>query len=161
MRFQKTTLYAISLLTLGCIEIHAQETVPASGGNALGSGGTVTYSVGQVTYTTNDGGANGSVAQGVQQPYEISVVPVQESTKGINLSAYPNPTTDYLMLKVDINSSEKLTYQLFDISGKLLENKKIKGNEISIFMCDLVPATYFLKVFQENKEVKSFKIIKN
>jgi len=28
-------------------------------------------------------------------------------------------------------------------------------------MSNLVPATYFVKVIQENKEVKTFKVIKN
>jgi hypothetical protein len=45
---------------------------PQAGGEATGSGGSVSYSVGQVVYTTNTG-INGSVAQGVQQPYEFQM----------------------------------------------------------------------------------------
>jgi hypothetical protein len=115
-------------------------------------------------YTTNTG-TNGTVAQGVQQPFEISVVTGLEEAKGINLSvsAYPNPTTDFLNLKVDAStplSIQSMSYQLYDINGKLLENKKIEGNETSIVMSNLVPATYFVKVTEGNKEVKTFKIIK-
>lgn len=79
----------------------AQETVPASGGNITGSGGSVSYSVGQIVYTTHTG-TSGSVTQGVQHPFEISVVSGIEETEDINLtcSAYPNPTTDFLQLKV-------------------------------------------------------------
>ena len=54
-----------------------------------------------------------------------------------------------------------LSYQLYDMNGKLLENKKVTGNETSIVMSNLVPATYFVKVTEGNKEVKTFKIIKN
>jgi len=54
-----------------------------------------------------------------------------------------------------------LHFQLYDINGKLLQNEKITGNQTSIVMSNLVPATYFVKVVQENKEVKTFKIIKN
>jgi len=150
--------------TFSLSTLMAQETIPATGGNASGSGGTVSYSVGQVVYTTNTG-ANGSVAQGVQQAFEISVVTGIEEAKGINLvvSAYPNPTTDFLILKVDASASlsiKSLSYQLFDMNGKLLQNKKIEGNETSIVMSNLVPATYFVKVTEGNKEVKTFKIIK-
>jgi len=115
----------ILLLGLGLTGLQAQETIPATGGNATGSGGSASYSVGQVVYTTNTG-TNGSVAQGVQQPFEISVVTGIEQTKGINLSvsAYPNPATDFLMLKVENYDNGNLSYQLFDMNSKLLQNKK-------------------------------------
>ncbi|MEJ5266144.1 MAG: hypothetical protein WHT29_12590, partial [Bacteroidales bacterium] len=105
MRHKKLKLSAIILLGLGLTGLQAQESVNATGGNAFGSGGSVSYSVGQVVYTTNSG-TNGSVAQGVQQPYEISVVTGLEEAKGINLSvsAYPNPTTDYLTLRIDAST---------------------------------------------------------
>jgi len=122
----------------------------------------VSFSFGQVVYTTNTG-SNGSVTQGVQQPFEISVVTAIEQTKGINLSvsAYPNPTTDYLTLRIEEFEVSNLLYQLYDMNGKLLQNEKITGNQTSIIMSNLVPATYFVKIIQENKELKTFKIIKN
>ncbi len=164
MRHKKLKLSTLLLLGLGLIG-QAQETVPATGGNASGSGGSASYSIGQMVYTTNTG-TNGSVAQGVQQPYEISVITGIEEAKGISLncSAYPNPTIEFITLKVDASATlsiQLLSYQLYDISGKLLENKKIEGNETSIVMSNLVPASYFVKVIQGNKEVKTFKIIKN
>ena len=76
MKHKKTFISAAFLL-LGLGGLHAQESVNSSGGEATGTGGTASYSVGQVVYTTATG-TNGSVAQGVQQPYEIS------TTVGIN-----------------------------------------------------------------------------
>ncbi|MBN1414230.1 MAG: T9SS type A sorting domain-containing protein [Bacteroidales bacterium] len=162
MRYKTLKLYAVLWLGLGLTGLQAQEAIPASGGDVSGSGGSVSFSVGQVVYTTNTG-TNGSAAQGVQQPFEISVVTGIEEARGINLSCltYPNPATDYLTLKVENFNKENLSYQLFDVDGKLLENKKIEGNETSIIMINLIPASYFLKVIQDNKEVKTFKIIKN
>lgn len=163
-------LVLLFLFGLGLTGIQAQEihqTIAATGGNASGSGGSASYSVGQIvnqTYT----GTNGSVAEGVQQPYEISVVTAIEEAKGIKLlvSAYPNPTSDYLILSIDENvkSSHDLTllsYQLYDVNGKLLQNQKITESSTNIDMLSLVPATYFVKVVQGNKEVKTFKIIKD
>lgn len=162
MRHKRLKLSAILLLGFGLTGLQAQEAITATGGNASGSGGSASYSVGQVVYQTNTG-ANGSAAQGVQQPYEISVVIGIDEAKDINLTvaAYPNPTTDFLTLKVENYDKENLTYQLYDISGKLLENKKIEGNETNLVMSNLIPASYFLKVTDNNKEVKTFKIIKN
>jgi hypothetical protein len=165
MRYKRLKLSALLLLGLGLTGLQAQEVVPASGGNASGSGGSVSYSVGQIVFTTNTG-ANGSVAQGVQQPYEISMVIGLEEAKSINLvvSAYPNPANDYLQLQMDaatLLSIKSMSYQLYDINGKLLQKGEITGNQTNIAMSNLLPAIYFVKVIQGSKEIKTFKIIKN
>src|SRR5690554_4983170 len=162
MRHKRLKLSAVLLLGLGLTGLQAQTSVNATGGNASGIGGSASYSVGQVVYTTNTG-TNGSVAQSVQQPYEISVATRLNEVKGINLSvsAYPNPTTVYLTLEVKDFELSTLYFQLYDMNGKLLQNEKITGNQTSIAMGNLVPANYFVKVIQGNKEVKTFKIIKN
>jgi hypothetical protein len=139
----------------------AQETIPASGGNVSGSGGTVSYTIGQVAYTTSLR-ASYSVARGVQQPYEISIGTSAETISGIKLEckAYPNPATDILTLKISGNTGGNLVYQLFNLGGLLLENKKIAGSETAISMSSLAPATYFLKVTKGDNILKTFKIIK-
>ena len=88
-------LSSLLLLSIGMIGLDAQNTIPSSGGNASGSGGTVSYSIGQIVYTTNTG-TNGTVAQGTQQPFEISVVTGIEEALNITLqcSVYPNPATE-------------------------------------------------------------------
>ena len=153
---------AVLLLFFGLTGLQAQEAIPASGGSASGSGGSVSYSVGQLVYTTSTG-SNGSVAQGVQQPYEISVITGIEEASGINLicSVYPNPTSDFLTLKVESFGKENLMYQLYDLNGKLLENKNVTGDKNPLAMSGFGPGTYFLKVTCNNKEVKTFKIVKN
>lgn len=162
MTYKKLNFCAVLLLGLGLTGLQAQESILASGGNISGSGGPVSYSLGQVVYNTYTG-INGLVAQGVQQSYEISVETGLEVAKGINLavSVYPNPTSDFLTLSLDHFELSNLSYKLFDLQGKLLETKKIEGNQTSIVMSNLVPATYFIKVMQGNTEVKAFKIIKH
>lgn len=162
MRHKKLKLSALLILGLGLTGLQAQEAVTASGGEASGSGGSASYSVGQLTYQTQTG-TNGSVAQGVQQPFEISVVTGIEEAKGVTLSvsAYPNPTTDYLTLEVKDFELSNLSYQLYDLNGKLIQNEIITSNLTNIVMSNLVPATYFLKVSEGSKELRTFKIIKN
>lgn len=139
----------------------AQESLNAAGGNASGSGGSASYSVGQVFYQTYSG-TNGSVAEGVQQAFEISIISAIEEAQDINLriSVYPNPASDYLELKVESEKLKDINYQLYDTNGKLLQSEKITENQTSIAMFNFVPATYFLKVTQGKKEVKTFKVVK-
>ena len=139
----------------------AQESANASGGDATGSGGTIAYSIGQVVYTTYTG-SSGSVAQGVQHAYEIFTVDIEETTLSISLIAFPNPTADNLTLQISDFNKENLTYQFYDIGGKLLSNGQVTGQQTEINTSSLPPATYFINVLnQEDKKVQSFKIIKN
>ena len=163
MRHKRLKLSAVLLLGLGLTGLQAQTSVNATDGDVSGSGGSVSYSVGQVVYTTNTG-TNGSVSEGVQQPFEISVVTGIEEAKDIflNVSAYPNPTTDYLELKVENLQLSELSYKLYDISGKVYQNKEIGNSITKIEMQNLPQGIYFIKVIDtKNKEFKTFKIIKN
>jgi hypothetical protein len=102
------------------------------------------------------------VAQGVQQPYEIStILSVDDSFIQLELSAYPNPTTHNLTLEVGNTENATLYFQLCDLGGKIIERRKITNRTETINMENLATATYFLKVSNANNEVKIFKIIKN
>ena len=157
---QKFKIIVICLSVFCLTGLQAQQSVNSSGSIASGSGGSMNYSLGQVnnqTYT----GTNGSIVEGVQQPYIISVVTSIEEAKDIALSVYPNPTTNFLQLIVDCEKLKDLHYQLFDTGGKVVRNEKVTDNQTGIVMDNLIPATYFLKVIHKNKAIKIFKIIKN
>lgn len=138
----------------------AQESINTSGGVAAGSGGVIAYSIGQVVYQTNSG-TTGIVAEGVQHPYEISTLNTSEIAVDISLSAFPNPTVENLTLQVSDYRNEKLSYQLYDLLGNLLNQGYITGQETQINTAILSSATYFVHVVnQQNQKVKTFKIIK-
>jgi hypothetical protein len=80
----------------------------------------------------------------------------------ISLSVFPNPTVDNLTLQIGDYNNEKLSYQLFDMHGKLLNNGQVTAQQTKINTVSFPSATYFIHVVnQENKKIKSFKIIKN
>ena len=154
-------LNVIFLFGLGLTGLQAQESLNASGGDASGIGGKVNYSVGQVFYSINNG-TNANEVQGVQQPFEISEVTSIESTNEIELtiSVYPNPTSNSLTLSYEGNDFSDLSYQLFDVNGKTIQDQKLSNYETIVSMNHLVPETYILRIMRQNKEVKTYKIIK-
>lgn len=158
---KNTKPVALLLLGFGLTTVQAQQAPNTSGGDASGSGGSVAYTVGQVGYNTQTG-TTGSVAQGVQQPFEISIVlGIEENQISLNMQAYPNPTSNYLTLNIGDFDRTNLSFQLFDITGKLIETNKITKSIETIRMENLSSGSYFLKVTRNNKEVKTFKLIKN
>ncbi len=138
-----------------------QANTVATGGNATGASGSVSYTIGQIDYSSSSA-ATGSINQGVQQPYEIS------SSNGLNdvmdeisLSVGPNPTIDNLTLTFKSDETAMYGFELFDENGKvLLEKSNLKKVE-TIDMSHYSVGTYQLKISASNHSQKSFKIIKN
>jgi hypothetical protein len=158
--YLKTIFCFFSILCMGWMTAHAQELPTASGGDATGSGGSASYSIGQITYTTNTG-TSASVAQGVQQPYEISITTGQdEAGIDLNLAAYPNPTSDLLVLQIDDSNASSFSYALFDANGKMVDQHEITNCQTQIDIEFFPVSTYFLKVIQNGKEVKTFSVLK-
>jgi len=154
---KKTTLVACLLFATHLI--YSQENIPASGGEAAGSGGSSSYSVGQLVYTTNTG--SGTVTQGVQQSVELYTLSNPELTT-VNLTAvaYPNPTSDYVVLVISDTNLTNLSYTLYDLQGKVVAKGLTAQVNTQIDMQSLATGTYVLKVNQNNQELKTFKIIK-
>jgi hypothetical protein len=152
-----TTLVACLLFATQLM--YSQENIPASGGEATGSGGSSSYSVGQLVYTTNTG--SGTVTQGVQQSVELFTLSNPELTT-VNLTAvtYPNPTSDYMVLTISDANLTDLSYVLYDIHGRTVSLGQATQSNTQIDMQSLATGTYVLKVNQNNQELKTFKIIK-
>lgn len=159
--FQKKSLSIFFFLLLLPTFLFAQQASVAAGGNAIGTNGSSSYSIGQVVYASTNGN-NGFLTQGVQQPFEISVVldVKQDIAINVQFNAYPNPTTNTLLLKSENSADSILNYQLSDESGKLIFNKKISEVEMVIPMDYLASGIYFLSILEKNAVIKTFKIIK-
>jgi len=154
-------LMGLMIILLNAGVSFGQKTLAASGGNAQGSGGTVSYTVGQTDYVFQSG-SNGSINQGVQQPFEFYTVGI-DNHPNIELSCkvFPNPTVYSVTLQVEEFSFDGLYFMLFDMNGKLLKQENVNERDTQIFMDHLQPGNYLLNVVQHQNKIKTFKIIKN
>lgn len=142
-------------------ELYSQQNTDAAGGNAYGTGGTVSYSIGQVDYL-NATGLGGTISDGVQQPYEIMIISgIEDTTIKLTLSVYPNPATDIVTLSVENSNTRNMAYQLYDVQGKIINTNKLDGSQTLITLTELSNDIYFIKVLVKGNDVKTFKIIKN
>ena len=163
MHYKKLKFCVIILLGMSATSLYAQETIPAAGSDITGTNGSVSYTVGQMLYSTHSANNVGSVAHGVQQPYEISVISEIPDINGSLLQClvYPNPTADIITLKAESYESKEMYYKLFDINGKTIEFNQIIDLETTINLKELKSSTYYLGIINNQKELKTFKIIKN
>ena len=122
-----TKLYKMILMIfLGSawMVLHAQTGIPAAGGNASGTGGSVSFSVGQVFYLMNTG-TTGSVLEGVQQPFEISETTLKTQTltflAGWNLFSFNI---------VPLNLDMKVNFQYLINVGRLVKIQNEDGRAL-------------------------------
>ena len=158
----KAILLILIYLILDQNILLAQETVPVSGGSVLGTGGSGYYSVGQMVFS-EIAGKNGNVLHGIQQPFEIIIEKhIDPSFQiSLNCSVYPNPTSDFVVLKIDNDKFSQMAYEIIDMNGKLIEQNTIINRETKIDFSQYILASYLLKVKHFNKDVVTYKIVKN
>ena len=153
-------LCGIAIIVIsGFGKFHAQQAIAATGFDATGSGGSSSYSVGQIDFSAK--GANNEITEGLQQPYEIVTLAVSDNGNvEKNISLYPNPVKDILFVDFNQEKFSNSTYQLYDAQGKLIKNGNFsqKKNELNFSM--LPASVYIIRIFSDNKMVKTFKIIK-
>ena len=143
------------------LTLNAQEIVTTSGLNASGAGGTISYSVGQVSVAQNTG-TEGSVLEGVQQPYVIDpTVGLDISNIDLKLATYPNPTSDEIIMTAEDLDLENFSYQLLSNEGKVLISKASIESTNNISLQSFPANIYLLNIYRDQIIIKSFRIIKN
>ena len=152
-------LFTGMLFLAGASGLMAQSGPVATGGDASGSGGSVSYSVGQIDYIAPTG-AGGNSNEGLQQPYEIFTFGIEDASISLELSLYPNPTTSSVFLKIGKDDISGLLFQLYDNNGKQILSRIISTPITEINLETFTPGTYVLQVIQSQKPIQSFKIIK-
>lgn len=147
----------VSGLTLGVVR--SQEVVSASGASFKNASGSLSYTIGEpviATLTTSDA----ILTQGFHQT-KLKVTGIGDAgLPGVEVSAFPNPVSEMIRLKVTATGMNDLKYSLYNLQGKVIREAELKGPETEISFSSLKPATYFLKVHSAGKELKVLKIIK-
>jgi len=133
-------------------------------GGALVENGTIKmlFSIGEVV-VAESGVAAFNISEGfIRNDLNLSLG-ISDYKKDTGISLYPNPSNDYITLNIAGNDPmpfDRMSYQLFDINGKLIKGEKITNRQSIIKIGNLEPANYFVKVIQGNKEINTLKITK-
>ncbi|KIC61717.1 T9SS type A sorting domain-containing protein [Chryseobacterium taiwanense] len=148
------------LLLVPFFLLKAQSAVLATGADATGGNGSVSYSVGQIDYLIK--GSNREISEGVQQVYEITTLSINETVTSTenDILLYPNPFKDYLYLDFTANNFKGSEYQIFDAQGKLIKTDKIIQSKSEFNFSFLPSAMYIIRINRNGENLKTFKIIK-
>jgi len=84
-----------------------------------------------------------------------STLGLSESEEKNNISIYPNPTTDYLFIKSDLDIKD---IQISDLNGRIINNLEFLDNKMNL--TSLQTGIYFAKISDINGKILTKKIIK-
>lgn len=163
MKKIKGLLMALAVLFSG-FSLNAQSAIVPVGGDAQSGNGSVSYTVGQIavaTVASQDGSV--SFSEGVQQPYEIQTVGVNDYPQIVlNAKVYPNPTEN--MAQLELNGFEipdgGLKACLYDGNGKLLQSISVTEDVTAFHIGHYATGSYLLEVKSAGRTLKTFKLIR-
>jgi hypothetical protein len=154
-------LVAISVYSFGQ---QLTPTVISSGGKFHSAGGyTLSATIGEIAVTTLTS-ATLTLTQGFQQPYDIGTS-IRETGLDWSITPYPNPVSDYLNIRFDLEQPIDLNVEIMDISGRkhlIRELYYVTPGEIVTFdMARFVKGVYMVRIFTPDQRVqKVYKIQK-
>lgn len=122
-------------ITLALFGQSIERQVISSSGNYTESGGlSLSSTVGETAIATGKS-TDIILTQGFQQPDESDAeetnVGIEKVIDKMKISAFPNPTSDKVILEINANQETELRIELLDLNGKRLNNNAVE--QVSVF----------------------------
>jgi hypothetical protein len=157
-RFFFTSVFFLFVFSMSCF---AQQVISSAGTTATSTSAQLSWTVGEPVIETFTG-TGVILTQGFHQSrYTITAINLLEDPD-LFLSVYPNPVADFLVLEVKASEIKSMSYFLFGMDGRKLDEGKVEKHSESINMAGYSSGTYLLKVFGKNmNQLQTFKIIKD
>jgi hypothetical protein len=155
------------LIILSCCGLClAQQVISTAGDHYVNGTAQLSWTIGEPVISTFNNGSN-ILTQGMHHGLLLIDAIEEIELPGLEISAFPNPANEFVNLKVTNaltgqpdEMCKELSFQLYDMNGKVIMQNQIVSTETLIKMYNYAPSTYFLKVSIDKKSVKTFKIIK-
>lgn len=154
-------IIGIFLMNLAFSQTASPELISSSGNSFNNATYQLDWSIGECITATHTAG-DYVITQGFHHDSYIITL-VEDLATDINITVYPNPTTDLITIKTENSRFEEGKGEVFliNINGKVLLQEKINETEKQLNFSVYTSGVYFLTVKQENQVIKNFKIIKN
>jgi len=118
------------------------------------------YNLIYLTIQCNESKKKGLQTNTFVAPYNITLVSVQNVTQSpLDVTIYPNPTTDKITFSLNGNSAEKPIISIFNVAGQKIMYEQFNGqNKIEMDVSTLAKGIYFMKI-QSNAGIVSKKLV--
>lgn len=149
----------ITMTSLAISQTASPELVSSAGESFNNTSYRLDWSIGECVTATHSSGSY-VITQGFHQNSYVATL-VKDLRADMKMSVYPNPTSDFISLKVESSKIAGMQYTVTDFSGKVLETAEIRTSLQTLNFTNYPVGTYFISVTENMQLIKSFKIIKN
>lgn len=153
-------VFLIVLLAASVI-VNAQSTereVISSGGDFYSnSAGQLSITLGETVITTLSNGTN-ELTQGFQQT-KTTIIGIEDYQTDFEMNVFPNPVSEFITIKIG-EFKENIALSILTVEGKIILNKTVDNLVTSLNMGGFSKGNYLLNVTENNKIIKTYKIIK-
>ena len=162
---KKMKLILLLLWSLAFAKMVSAQTVVSAGGGVKQVGSiTIAYTIGQPTIASGSF-ASGNVrivTGGFEQPEFFSSVETFEiDGKKVVITVFPNPASNWLIVKNEGVEDKNIKLQLINSQGIPLQTMSFDKEQIEFNLQDYPQSYYFLQLINMKNEVlRSFKIVK-
>ena len=151
----------VFILFISFTNVYSQELISTSSAFVEKDGIKISWSIGEVvigTISNNDI----ELTQGFLQPLIIDIFPTGiEEMYRLDMIAYPNPVFDKVLFKGEDPMGE-YNIRLVDKTGKVLLERRMNYNDLSVDMSKYNYGTYFIEVIESGSNKRRvFSIIKS
>lgn len=137
--------------------VWSQEVISSQGDSYTNSSGSLDFTIGEaVTFTGSDG--TNDLTQGFHQS-NWSFVGVDDQLPEIIISVFPNPMEETLVISTE--EFDNVNYKMIDASGRIVRENKLTETNTNISVGELSPGNYQIVLFENERQTKTFKLIKN
>lgn len=157
-------LKILSLFFILTQTAYSQDLWAISEAQAIVNHNALDYTIGQITYRDKTQKPKSTLGD-VQYAYDIFNLNLNDKKEDSAVKLFPDPTSSFLVLEVANYNYDNLSYQITDMHGKTLETSQIKRdalnkNRTQVDVILLPISSYILNVFEADRKLESFKIIK-
>lgn len=151
----------IILILLGAVTNAQQIKISSvdSGGASSSNGSlNMVYTLGEVVVQEKTSGTF-QISEGFISPNIFNTVGIDEYTTLAGVQIFPNPTADFL--SVSFETVSKYEISVFDMYGKLIQNKKTDEQKTVLQLSQLPSGIYWVLIKDDaSKTYAGYKIIK-
>jgi len=160
MKYILLVLFNAQILVALNAQTISSELISSAGDSFNNSNLSVNWSLGEC-FTATHAAETYVLTQGFQQGV-YTITTVENLQPDIEISTYPNPTTD--LIHLNLSGFENLTdlnLTITDHNGKITGIETMNTDTHLIDFSNYSAGTYFISIFQNKRTVKTFQIIKN
>jgi len=137
-----------------------QQIIGNSGGNIENGNGSVSWTIGELVTETIKGSEH-TLTQGFHQS-KIIITEIEDNTLlSSDMRVYPNPVATRLTINAGDTDVSGMRYNFVDGTGAVIKTGLLMDYETQISVEDMVSSIYFLRIYNKERPIKTFKIIKH